>query len=363
MRFVSLGYIKSDGFHDPQSWLERIKPYGEVLEALAKKHSVFSFEQIDFEGTYQLNGVEYHFIHLKNRKWPSSLHRQVKDLRPDVVIVHGLDSPFQVMQLRKSLGKNVTILVQSHADRIPPGWRKRLQKIADQSIDAYLFTSAGMATPWINNKIIAGENKIKEVMMGASIFRVMNKDAATSVTKIQGYPVFLFVGRIDANKDPYTLIEAFSKFARTKSSVSLYLIIQNPEKKGEIQKLIEVNSMENNIFLVGKIPHAEMQAWLSSADFIISTSHAEAFGMAVAEAMSCGCLPIVTNIPSFRKLTNNGDCGILFEPGDVEQLVASLEKATQLNIEIERKKVLSYYNALLSAEAIAEQIYKAATTL
>ena len=363
MRFVSLGYVKSNGFHDPQSWLERIRPYGKVLEALAKKHTVISIEQIDYEGNYQLNGVEYHFIQLKNRKLPSSLHKLVKGLSPDVVIVHGLDFPFQVVQLRKSLGKKVIILAQSHADRIPPAWKRRLQKIADQRIDGYLFTSAEMASPWIKNKVIANEGKVKEVMMGASIFKEMDRDAAVSITRVKGQPVFLFVGRVDANKDPVTLIKAFSSFTQNKSTASLYLIIQNPEKKDELQNLVNENDLGNKVIIIGRIPHSEMQSWFNSADFIISTSHAEAFGMAVAEAMSCGCIPIVTNIPSLKKLTGDGSCGILFEPGNVEQLAASLEKACQLNIETERRKVLDYYNLHLSAEAIAEQICKAANSI
>jgi len=363
MKIVSLSYVRSSGFHDPQSWLERIRPYGEVLEALAKKHSVISIEQIDYEGGYQWNGVEYHFVRIKNRRWPTALHRLVKELKPDVVIIHGLGFSLQVIQLRRALGKDVIILAQNHADRIPTGWRKWLRKIADRSINAYLFTSTEMALPWIRNKIIPGESKIKEVMVGASIFPVMNKVAAKSITKMKGSPAFLYVGRVDANKDPRTLIEAFSNFARLQPAASLYLIIQNPEKKHELQKLIEENDLMHVVFIIGKIPHPEMQSWFNSADFIISTSYAEAFGMAVSEAMSCGCIPIVTNIPSFRKLTDNGNLGILFEPGNAGQLASALEKAAKLNLDDERKKILSHYNTYLSAEAIAEQICKAANSL
>ena len=359
MKIVSLSYVRSSGFHDPQSWIERIRPYGEVLEALAKKHSVISIEQIDYEGNYQWNGVEYYFVRLKNRWRPTALHRLVKELKPGVVIVHGLGFPLQVIQLKRALGKDVIILAQNHADRIPVGWRRWLRKVADRSINAYLFTSTELALPWMRNKIIRDERKIKEVMVGASIFVQMNRVAAKSITKMKGYPAFLYVGRVDANKDPFTLIEAFSNFTRLQPSASLYLIIQNPEKKNEIQKLIEENGLMHVVFIVGKIPHPQMQAWFNSADFIISTSHAEAFGMAVAEAMSCGCFPIVTNIPSFRKLTDNGNFGILFEPGNAGQLTAALEKAAKLNLELERKKILTYYNAHLSAEAIAEQICKA----
>jgi glycosyltransferase involved in cell wall biosynthesis len=85
--------------------------------------------------------------------------------------------------------------------------------------------------------------------------------------------------------------------------------------------------------------------------------------MAVAEAMSCGCYPVVSNIPAFKKLTGNGNCGILFEPGNVEQLAASLEKAFTLDLEVERKKMRDYYQQYLSANAIAQQIEDAARSI
>jgi len=363
MKFVSLSYVRSNDFHDPASWLERIKPYGKVLEALGKKHTVISIEQINYEGALQSNGVEYQFLLAKNRKIPSSLHRKVKKLNPDVIIVHGLSFPIQVIQLRKSLGKNVIILAQYHADKIPVGWRRWAQKIADRGISGYLFSSTQMAREWVDKKIISGKEKIKEVLVGASTFQQIDKNLATGITNSKGNPVFLFVGRVDENKDPFTLIRGFSTFASGHPSASLYVILQNPERMGELEEIIKEYSAEKNIFLVGKVPHLEMQWWYNSADFIISTSYAEAYGMAVAEAMSCACYPIITNIPSFRKITDNGNCGILFEPGDVEQLAASLERAAQLDLEVERKKVLTFYNTRLSAEAIAEQIYEAATSL
>jgi len=362
MKIVSLSYARTTGFHDPESWLQRVKPYGLVLEALAKKHSVISIEQIEYEGQHSINGVEYYFIHVKNLRIPSTLHQLVKKINPEVVIVHGLNHPLQMIQLRKALGKNIKLLAQSHAEKIPTGWRKWIQRSADRYVDAYLFTSLDMATKWLDKKLIAQKEKIKEVMVGASTFKPMDASSAKSITQTKGEPVFLFVGRVDDNKDPITLIKGFALHLASHPTATLYIIFQNEEKRVELESVIKQLSVQDRIHLLGKLAHNDLQAWYSSVDFIVSTSHAEAFGMAVAEAMSCGCFPIVTNIPSFRKLTDNGNFGILFEPGDAGQLAAALGKAGKLNLDIERKKILAHYSNHLSAEAIAEQIYKAANS-
>ncbi len=361
MRFVSLSYVRTKAFTDPVSWLERVKAYGKVWEALAKKQSIISIEQIDYEGKYDLNGVQYLFIR-GNRKFPFTLHRLVKKLQPDVVIVHGLGFSYQVLQLRSHLEKKTIILAQHHADRIPTGWRRWIGKIADRAIDAYLFASVEIAAPWIRKNLIGDKNKIKEVMVGSSIFNPMNQDVARKLTGVKGQPVFLFVGRLDANKDPLTLIKGFLVFAQNHPSASVYIIYQTDELIEEVRKLLSGSGGSKNINLVGRIPHPELQNWFSSADFIISTSHAEAFGMSISEGMSCGCIPVVTNIASFKKLTNDGDCGILFEAGNVEGLAGALEKATSLDLEEERKKVLRFYNQMLSPDSIADQIINAAAS-
>ena len=101
-----------------------------------------------------------------------------------------------------------------------------------------------------------------------------------------------------------------------------------------------------------------MQWWYSSADFIISSSHYEGSGVAISEAMSCGCIPIVTDIPSFRSMTGKGKCGLLYKPGDEQQLLNLLVKTKEMNMEAERAKVLEQFKKELSFEAIADKINK-----
>ena len=78
--------------------------------------------------------------------------------------------------------------------------------------------------------------------------------------------------------------------------------------------------------------------------------------MAVCEAMSCGCIPILTNIQSFRKMTGPGKCGFLYGPGDDAGLLKMLLQTGQLDMEEEKNKVLRQFKAELSFEAIAKKI-------
>lgn len=360
MKIVFTSYISSPEYDEPGAWLKRIKAYTGILESLSTTDTVISFERINYEGLYENNGVQYRFIKFKNKKIfiPRRMHLQIKKLQPDVVIVHGLHFPLQVIQLRSMLGKKVKIIVQHHAERPFRGIKRILQKWADRSIDAYLFTSSEMGTDW--NGIITDKKKIVEIMEASSVFHPVDKNFALSKTKIHGQPVFLWVGRLDANKDPLTVVRAFLRFIKKQPGARLYMIYHTDELKHKIETLIRMeNGSEDKIVLIGKLPHVEMGYWFNSADFIISGSHYEGSGVAVCEAMSCGCIPILTDIKSFRKITGRGKCGLLYKPGDEKELLSVLLQSRQLNLHEEKTKVLRQFREELSFDAIARKIHLA----
>jgi glycosyltransferase involved in cell wall biosynthesis len=75
--------------------------------------------------------------------------------------------------------------------------------------------------------------------------------------------------------------------------------------------------------------------------------------------MSCGCIPILTRIDSFKKMTNNESCGLLFEVGNSASLVTAFQKAINMNITLEKQKTLAIYKEQLSPDAIAKNMMAA----
>jgi len=364
MRFVFASYIFTKAYNDPESWIDRIKAYTGIMEALAQNNEVIRIEQINYEGEYQKNGVQYHFGRFKpGTLFPSKFHNFIKSQRPDVVVIGSLHFPLQVIQLRLKLGKKVKIIVQNHAEKPYRGVKKILQKIADRYITAYLFASDELGVEWVVNGLISSARKVHEVMEVSSVFSPMDKIVAKAKTGITESLVFLWVGRLNDNKDPLTAIRAFLQYAAENEHAKLYMIYHTDELLSEIQGLIQNSSQKEAIKLIGKVPHAELQYWYNSADIILSGSHYEGSGTAVCEAMSCGCMPIVTNIASFRMITDNGKCGLLYEPGNEKALLATLEKIVTINLSEKRERSLSYFKANLSFEAIAERFQKIADSL
>lgn len=362
MKIVSTSYSKTTEFADPKQWLERISFYTGILEELAKMHEVISIERINYDGKYQQNNVDYYFLRLKKKTvyFPRGMHRLIKQLEPDTVLVNGLIFPLQVIQLRLKLGRSVKIILIHRSEKPFTGIKKYLQRFADRFVDAYLFTSSEFGSDWVKNGNIGSITKIHEVMHGSSVFQPGNRTEARTLLSVTGSPVFLWVGRLNDNKDPLAVVKAFRNFLLNEPSARLYMIYHTEELLEEVKELI---ADTDSIKLIGKVEHSQLQNWYNAADFIVSGSHYEGGGIAVCEAMSCGCIPVVTDIISFRKMTGPGKCGLIYQPGNDKELLLTLLKTKNMDIEKERTKVLQQFKEELSFEAIGRKIEQVSASL
>jgi glycosyltransferase involved in cell wall biosynthesis len=99
-----------------------------------------------------------------------------------------------------------------------------------------------------------------------------------------------------------------------------------------------------------------MQAIYSSADFLLQASHREFSGCAVLDAMACGVIPVVTDIPSFRVMTGDGRVGVLFAAGDAESLARQVLAITPDAMAAQSAAVRARFDEHFSFPALAERL-------
>jgi glycosyltransferase involved in cell wall biosynthesis len=257
------------------------------------------------------------------------------------------------------IGKRPKIILIHRADKPFNGYKKILQQLADGCVNAYIFSSKEFGEDWVRSGNIKNPNKIFEIVQASSPFKKKNKIESTQMLAISGDPVYLWVGRLEENKDPRTVVKAFVAFLSVQPSAQLYMIYQTEELLQEIKKIIPEQT--DRIHLIGKKEHDALETWYNAADFIISGSHNEAVGIAVAEAMSCGCIPIVTDIISFRKIVGNK--GLLYTAGDEKALLQQLINSVKIDSEKLSNEVITHFNNELSFEASAKKIEDLAAVL
>ncbi|HEY0679401.1 MAG TPA: hypothetical protein VGD17_14045, partial [Chitinophagaceae bacterium] len=86
------------------------------------------------EGHSKQPRFDYYFFRgMKSKAWvPITADRFIASLKPDLVMVHGLIFPHQLLALRALLPRKSKIIVQHHAEKPGKGIKRRLQKIANR---------------------------------------------------------------------------------------------------------------------------------------------------------------------------------------------------------------------------------------
>lgn len=366
MRIVNVAYKCFPEQSDPVTWIDGFRLHYGIWETIAAQQEVIFLESINYTGTIERRGIKYLFRKRTAAalRWPFRLNRQIAALKPDVVMIHSLAFPVQVILLRLQLGRKVRIVVQHHAEQaFRHPLKKLVQRVTDRCVQAYFFTSEGLAAPWVQAGLIR-KNKVREIMEVSSVFQQEDQPHARQITGMANVSNYLWVGHLNANKNPLLVVQAFIRFiSETPADVNLYMIFQSESLLPAIRQLLTAHpAAAQRVHLVGKVPHAQLQSWFSAADFIISSSFYEGSGVAVCEGMSCGCIPVLTDIPSFRFMTG-GNCGFLYEPGNEEALLKALQQSYETDRQRAAQVTLKQYREHLSFGAIAAKIQEVLSSL
>lgn len=358
MKFVDISYYYNDT-NDPGCLLTAHAANLGYLAFLPNDWEIKLVKFLNDEGELQHGRTKFHFFKgSASPRWvPKAANKIIAQWAPDVVLFHGMIYPLKLLALKRQLPEHAKLIVQHHAELPAKGFKGFFQRLAGRIIDAYIFSAKELAEPWVNKGFV-DEEKIFEVMEGSTQLQKIDKQAARQHLQLINEPIFLWVGRLNANKDPLTVLKGFEKYLSDNSLAKLYMIFQDDELLPLVQRTInESTLLTNAVVLIGKVEREQMPYWYSAADVYLSGSLSEGSGYALIEAMSCGCIPVVTNIPSFKKIT--AGTGLLFNCGDADSLNAALKKFNSINSSL----VLKQFEQALSFNAIAQQITTVCNTL
>ncbi|WP_333599578.1 glycosyltransferase family 4 protein [Flavobacterium sp.] len=282
------------------------------------------------------------------------MYRFFKSQEPTVALFHGFSFPFRFVFLKLLLGSNVQWIIQHHAGHPSRNPLKRwIQKMTYRLADRYMFVSKAQAQPFVEVGIIQSASLVAEIMECSTPFQLKDKVVCRNALGIPNDVLFfIWVGDLDANKDPMCMLKALSLYQKNGNDFQLHLFYVETELLASMKQFVTEQQLEEHVVFHGKIANPLLENWFNAADVYLSCSHSEGSGIALAEAMACGCFPIVSNIPSFVQMTVNGKSGLLFEKGNSESLYEKLKQLDTLDLANERWKTNQTFQKELSFEAI-----------
>jgi glycosyltransferase involved in cell wall biosynthesis len=285
---------------------------------------------------------------------PNRIIWRIAALAPELVHVHGLHHPLAVRQLADAIAP-VPVLAQDHGNRPPVGWRRHAHRWAYRSLRGAAFTSREQASTFVEARTLSATLPIFEVLGGSSRFTPGSQTQARSATGLHGDPCVLWTGRLDANKDPLTMLSAFEHAVIDLPNARLWCCYGDAPLLAEIRSRIEQSpALRSRVTLLGTQPRDAMEMLFRAADFYLQTSWREASGFSLIEAMACGVTPIVTDIPASRRIV--GATGSLTPCGDAAAMGRALADLAHSDRVGQRQHVRAEFEARLSFEAIAREL-------
>ena len=130
-----------------------------------------------------------------------------------------------------------------------------------------------------------------------------------------------------------TLLEGFARVNRDFPDVKLVIVGSGSEEEALKRLAGALGIVESCHFEPGT---REVARWLRSIDIFVLPSLSEALSNSLMEAMACGCCPVVSRVGGNSELVVPGRSGLLFKPGDAEDLSAQL-RLLILNPDLQRE--------------------------
>ena len=172
-------------------------------------------------------------------------------------------------------------------------------------------------------------------------------------------PLTLFVGRLDPQKAPFVLLEAFERLLSRHPNWQLLFVGQGP-LWGPMAEWIATRKLDANIRLAGL--RSDVPQLLKAADCLALPSLWEGMPNIVLEAMAAGLPVVVSRVEGTDELIRAGETGLLVAPSSVAELEQQIEAvltdsqlSTRLAINAQQHvKTTFTFDAMLAAY---EQLY------
>lgn len=359
MHVVQVNVVQPRDPISPETLLAAWSTLGDVAAAVrGAGHRVTVVQAFHCAAKLVRDGVRFDFVaepRLPGRAtglMPRRIAQAVKAAAPDIVHVNGLDFARHTRALCR-LG--VPVLAQDHASA--PGSRRALRKWGLARVAGISFTDARQATPFIAEGSIRAAVPIFSVPESSTHFTPGDQAEARRVSGMRGDPAILWVGRLDRNKDPLTILDAVEKAASHLPDLQFWACFHESQLLADVKaRIARSPALLNRVHLVGMVSHDRIEQLCRAADLFVLGSKREGSGYALIEALACGATPVVSDIPSFRALTDKGRIGALAPVGDAAAFARAIVEQAGRPRAQSHVETIAHFERHLSFDALGRRL-------
>ena len=325
MHVAQVNFLPAPADVPPEALLAQWNTLGDVADAVASAGTRVSVLQVaPYRHRMTRGAVDYHFIPTAPDDGGQRMATVLGCLDVDVVHANGLAFARQAHEVSRHR-PDLPIVIQDHADRAPPWWRRAQWRRWYAVAAGVSFTAPELARPFTDARMFGPRTLQFSIPESSCLFTPGNREAARVETRMHGYPCLLWIGHLVPGKDPLTMLEGVARASERLPDLNVWCAFGSSPLLGQMRQRIAADRrLTGRVHLMGNVPHAHIERLMQAADIFVSASHRESSGYALLEAMACGAIPVVTDIPSFRAITGDGVVGRLWPVGDADRLADAL---------------------------------------
>jgi glycosyltransferase involved in cell wall biosynthesis len=241
--------------------------------------------------------------------------------RPDVIFAHFL-FPAGAAGALASLVSRAPLVVMAHGQDVANLGRIRGVLAATRGVVAHasaLIANSRWLASRLAERIPAAAAKLEVADCGVDLetFRPRPAAAARRALGWEGDgPAFVCVGSLIERKNTVRLADAFQRFGRGR----LAFVGDGPLRSELVER--------RKVRVTGRIPQAQVPAWIAAADVLCQPSLIEPFGQATLEGMAMERSVVATGVGGPPEFVTP-EAGVLVDP-EKDDLTAALERAAAL---------------------------------
>lgn len=167
---------------------------------------------------------------------------------------------------------------------------------------------------WMNPDLFYSESADSKRAVRAAVFPKLGIPIDAHVA--------IFVGRLDSQKDPLFLADAF-KIVMSRSDCHVLLVGDGVLKGALLDKLDQLGLSEK-MHLLGAVGQEQVASYLRMSDFLVLTSAYEGMPRCVVEALGCGLPVVTTDVGEVNRVVHDGQSGYVVRSRSPEAFAAGV---------------------------------------
>ena len=158
--------------------------------------------------------------------------------------------------------------------------------------------------------------------------KVVNYGIDHSLYRVTGVPksdtpLVGHAGRLKRYKSVEHLLQAF-KAVKARLANARLLILGDGDDRPRLEKIARDLGLSDSVRFTGYVTDAKKIHYLQEMHVVVNSSAKEGWGLTVVETNACGTCVIASNVPGLKDSVVDGDTGLLYEYGNIQQLATKI---------------------------------------